>query len=85
VFNIEQLVSCMIKKYYVKGMGKQISKDEYRDVIRILTIIHNEVIPIMGPQDLHKITNVAEAASYFNFSNPQFWALIESKVMAIIQ
>jgi hypothetical protein len=62
-------VSSMIKKYYAKGKGKQISKDEYRDVMRILTIIQNDAIPAMSRQDGGKLANVAEAASYFNFSN----------------
>lgn len=60
----------MIKKYYAKGKGKQISKDEYRDIMRIFTIILNDVIPDLGSKDGGKLANLAEAASYFNFSNP---------------
>jgi hypothetical protein len=52
--------------------------------MHILTIIKNDAIPAMGRQDGGKLSNVAEAASYFNFSNPQFWAAVESKVMEII-
>lgn len=68
VQSMDQLVSSMIKKYYAKGKGKQISKDEFRDVMRILTIIQHEAIPEMTRQDSAKLANVAEAASYFNFS-----------------
>ena len=67
VQSVDPLMSSLIKKYYAKGKGKQISKDEYRDVMRVLTIVQSDALPVMGRQDAAQIANLAETASYFNF------------------
>lgn len=87
VYNLDSIVQLLIRKFYSKGKQRQSereSREDLANVGKIFQIIKTGAVSQLSGRDIGKLTNLAEAASYFDVRDPSFWDLIEEKSQVLL-
>lgn len=79
--NFDQIMSSIVKKFFSKFSSS--SRSEQESVIKVLEIMTQKVLPLIK-NDISKIANMAEVASFFHFKSNYFWKNIEEMVSSYL-